>query len=158
MKKLTKLNVFLAAVMFGATSGLAYGQAATWSPEQTEVWDVVAQSWVDEVAENNKWPNEYIVDNAMSWGETWPAPRNKASIDKWSRFNYEQSNTLVYENTPLAITIHGDTAVVMYTNVSMSQRGTDKPERSTGGTIETLVKTEDGWKFLALTGFDSTSD
>lgn len=138
------------------TSGIAFAQSTMWSAEQTEVWQVVEQSWVDEVENNKKWPADYLVDDAVSWGSTWPSPRSKTSIIKWSRFSDTQSKTLQYENTPVSIVIHDDTAVVMYTNVSVAQSGKEKPERSMGGTIETLVRTEDGWKFIALTGFDTT--
>lgn len=156
MKTVSALKLILATTAISLTSSLAYAQAPTWSAEQTKVWEIVAQSWVDDVAQNDKWPADYLVDNAMSWTAAWPSPRDKKTNVKWSRFGDSQSKTLQYENTPVAISIHGDTAVVMYTNVSVDQRGKDKPERSIGGTVETLVRTEDGWKFIALTGFDTT--
>lgn len=156
MKLLPTLKIISAALALSLTSSIAFAQSTMWSAEQAEVWQIVEQSWVDEVANNKKWPADYLVDDAVSWGATWPSPRSKTSIIKWSRFNDTQSETLQYENIPVSIVIHDDTAVVMYTNVSVAQSGKEKPERSTGGTIETLVRTEDGWKFIALTGFDTT--
>ncbi|NNC36482.1 MAG: nuclear transport factor 2 family protein [Acidimicrobiales bacterium] len=156
MKKSSTVKLVLATTVLSLTSSLALAQSPTWSAEQTEVWGVVVQSWVDDTAQNKKWPAEYVVDNVLSWNGAYPSPRNKDSLIKWSRFGDSQSKTLMYENTPVGIAIHGDTAVVMYTHVSVSQRGKDKPSRDMSSTTETLVRTDDGWKFISLTGFDTS--
>lgn len=155
MKTTSKLKLVLATTVLSLASNIAYAQAPTWSAEQTEVWGVVAQSWVDDVAQNNKWPADYVVDNVMSWNVSYPSPRGKQSMVNWSRFGDSQSKTLQYENTPVGISIHGDTAVVMYNHVSVSQSGKEKPSRDISASVETLVRTDDGWKFIGLTGFDT---
>ena len=79
-------------------------------------------------------------------------------MEKWSRFQDKQRQTLEYELAPAAITVSGDTAVVHYTGVTVSQRGQDKPDREMFGVVETLVRSGGSWKFLSLTGFDLEKD
>jgi len=38
------------------------------SEAESEVWAVVAQSWVDETEETGAWPSEYLHEDAHSWG------------------------------------------------------------------------------------------
>jgi hypothetical protein len=79
-------------------------------------------------------------------------------MEKWSRFNDKQQQTLECEIAPAAITIAGDTAVVHYTGVTISQRAQDKPDREMFGAVETLVRSGGTWKFLTITGFDLEKD
>jgi len=137
-----------------ATANLAAAQAPTWSAEQTAVWEVVSQSWKDEVAKNGKWPDAYATDQLVAWDADWPMPRYKESIAKWSRFNDSQRKTLQYEIAPVAIAVNGGTAVVNYTAVMFSQRAEEKPEREAIGLVETLVRSGGNWKFLGATSFN----
>lgn len=142
-----------AAMLFAGTAQVASAQMPTWSPEQAAVWKVVEQSWVDDVAQNGKWPANYADPQMLSWSPDFPSPRGKDSAVRWSKFGNSQSKTLQYEVTPLAIALSGNTAVVSYTAVVVSQRGTDKPERERDAITETLVRSGDTWKFLATTSF-----
>lgn len=153
-----KHTIMVAAALTAALPASAAAQAPTWSSEQTAVWNVVSQSWADEVARNGRWPSSYVHDRVVAWDSSWPLPRYKASIERWSRFQDKQRQTLEYELAPAAITIAGDTAVVHYTGVSMSQRAQDKPEREMFGAVETLVRSGGAWKFLSVTGFDLEKD
>lgn len=132
----------------------ASAQPPAWSKEQTAVWEVISQSWADETARNGKWPEAYAADQMVSWEPDWPMPRYKDSLTKWSRFNDKQRKSLEYEIWPAAITLSGDTAVVNYTAVQISQRAEEKPERDSLGITETLVRRGGSWKFLATTGFN----
>ena len=80
-------------------------------------------------------------------------PIYKDSLVKWSRFNESQSKTVHYDISPAAIAIRGNTAVVNYVAVNVSQRGTDKPDRDANAIIETLVRDGTGWKFLSSSSF-----
>ena len=140
------------AVGFGFAA-TATAQAPTWSAEQMAVWNVVSQSWADEAAQNGKWPGSYVDDNVISWSQENPMPIYKDSLLKWSRFNESQSKTVHYDISPAAIAIRGNTAVVNYVAVNVSQRGTDKPDRDANAIIETLVRDGTGWKFLSSSSF-----
>jgi len=132
-------------------------QAADWDRQQTSVWKVVAQSWVDDTAGNGKWPGKYVDEHAASWNASWPVPRGKASIEKWSRFGAENSKMLQYELFPQAIVVKNDTAVVHYSVVTVSENHEQKRKRDQTGNIETLVRDGKTWKFVSLTSFDQGS-
>jgi hypothetical protein len=153
-----KLRTIVTAALAAAIAASASAQAPSWSAQQTAVWNVVSQSWADEVARNGRWPSSYVHDRVVAWDSSWPLPRYKASLEKWTRFQDKQRQTLEYEIAPAAITIAGDTAVVHYTGVSMSQRAQDKREREMFAAVETLVRSGGAWKFLSVTGFDLKKD
>ena len=132
--------------------------AQAWDEEQQAVWKYVAQSWVDDAARNGKWPSEYIHEDILSWSANWPAPRRAASIKKWSRFNDESNKTLIYELFPAAIAVVGDTAVVHYSVVTVTENHEGKRERENQGIMETLVRDGKDWKFLGLGSFEMDSD
>ena len=77
---------------------------------------------------------------------------------KWSRFSDQSNTTLMYELFPAAIVVVGDTAVVHYSAVQVSENYEKKRERSSEGLVETLVRDGNTWKFLSLTSFDIDSD
>ncbi len=72
------------AALFLAVSTNA--QEPSWNDAQSEVWALVEQSWVDDVAENGKWPADYILDKYVAWGDGNAAPRYKDATIAWSRF------------------------------------------------------------------------
>lgn len=153
-----KLTIVVAAALAAVVPASAGAQAPTWSPDQMAVWNVVTQSWADEVARNGRWPGNYVHDRVVAWDSSWPLPRYKASLEKWTRFQDNQRQTLQYELAPAAITVAGDTAVVHYTGVTVSQRAQDKPDREMFGAVETLVRSGGAWKFLSVSGFDLEKD
>lgn len=149
-----KISKALVTLVFSfGVAGTAVAQAPTWSTEQMAVWKVVSQSWADEAAQNGKWPGSYVDDNVISWSQENPMPSYKDSLIKWSRFNESQYKTIHYDISPAAIAIKGDTAVVNYVAINVSQRGTDKPDRDVNAIIETLVRDGNGWKFLSTSSF-----
>ena len=78
---------------------------------------------------------------------------------KWSRFADEsERNTLIYELFPAAIVVVGDTAVVNYNVVTISEDAKKERERESTGLVETLVRDGNTWKFLGLTSFTRDSD
>lgn len=151
----SKISKALFTVAIGlGFAGTGAAQAPTWSAEQTAVWNVVSQSWADEAAQNGKWPGAYVDDNVISWSQENPMPIYKDSLVKWSRFNESQYKTIHYDISPAAIAIRGNTAVVNYVAINVSQRGTEKPDRDVNAIIETLVRDGNSWKFLSSSSFN----
>lgn len=150
----SKISKILVTLTIGlGLAGASVAQAPTWNAEQTAVWKVVSQSWADEAAQNGKWPGSYVDDNVISWSQENPMPSYKDSLIKWSRFNESQYKTIHYDISPAAIAIRGDTAVVNYVAINVSQRATEKPDRDVNAIIETLVKDGNSWKFLSTSSF-----
>lgn len=146
--KLIKLMVLM-PLMMAFSVALA---SEHMSEAQMEVWGVVASSWEDQTKETGAWPGEYVHEDAHSWSAEWPVPRDATSMAAWSRFGEGHNQTLNYELFPLQVTVMGDTAVVYYFSVQVTESG-DERERETAGLVETLVRTDAGWKFVALSGF-----
>ena len=63
MKNILVTTMALFVGLFWTVS--AQAQMPTWNAEQSEVWAYVEQSWVDDVAENGRWPADYTHANAI---------------------------------------------------------------------------------------------
>jgi len=144
-------RTIIALCLLGLTSAAL--AANHMSEEEQAVWAVVAASWEAESSEDGSWPGDYMHDSGVSWTDEWPGVRDAESVASWSRFGEQRRQTLNYELFPHRVVVEGDTAVAMYSFVQVVQMGEDY-ERESSGLVETLVRTDDGWKFLALTGFD----
>jgi hypothetical protein len=149
------------AIWVSVVAVLAYAgviRAAQMTEEARSVWSVVEQSWVDETAENGKWPADYVHADVVAWGKTWPSPRRKESLVKWVRFEADSSKTLEYEIFPVEVVVHGDTAVALYNAVVVVENAEGKRQRRAQGLVETLVRDGQSWKFLALTSFTHSTE
>lgn len=150
MKQLIQLNL-LVLVLFATN---AFAQQAMWSDTQKEVWALVEQSWVDDVAENGKWPSAYLHANYSAWSDDTAAPRGSASTIKWSRYGDENSTTLQYEVSPEAISIAGGTAVVHYNVTLVTENHEGKRDSSVGRITEILVRDGNSWKWLGGVSYE----
>ncbi len=149
MQRVTTLKFSaLAAVLLSA--GLAFAQD---EPDpHADVWAVVEAQWNADEKGDKKWIDRMLVEDFVGWGKEAPAPRSKLSTKLWDRFNDTQGRGLAHELYPLSIIVHGDTAVAHYL-YSMAYESKDKKvEVSNGRYSDILVRTEDGWKFLAWHG------
>jgi len=152
-----KQTLIAAAAAFAA-AGAAHAQMPSWSESQTEVWSVVAASWEDDAGETGAWPSEYVHDNVVAWGDDAPVPNGKADMERWSGFEDQASDTLIYDIHPLAIAVAGDAAVVHYSMVAVFENAEGERDRAVEGIVETLVKEDGEWKFLSSVGFEMDLD
>ena len=116
------------------------------------MWSVVEQSWVDDAGETGKWPGEYVHEKVIGWGSDFPVPRGKDSLEKWTRFDDATSQILEYELFPHAVVVEGDTGVVHYSVVTVTEGKEGKTVRQVDGVMETLHRSDGTWKFIS-TGF-----
>lgn len=149
MKSLCSLS--LAAVLAADT---ALAQLPSWDAEQTAVWNFVAQSWVDDAAENDRWPAAYVHPKVVDWGDRQAAPRGLDQIVRWSRFDDESSDVLYYEITPAAIVVEDNTAVVHYHLMIVTEDHKGERETSVNGLVEVLIRQNGSWKYITLSGFE----
>jgi predicted outer membrane protein len=149
----SKLLAASAALLVVAAAPVANAQMPTWSAEQADAWKVIQQSWVDDVAQNGKWPGEYADPQMVVWSSEYAAPRGKDSAVRWTKFQNSQGKVIQYELSPQSISLSGNTAVVTYALTVVSQRGTEKPDWGKEAIVETLVRSGTGWKFLSSTSF-----
>ena len=74
----------------------------------------------------------------------------------WDRFADDQGQMLEHELYFQNIVVHGDTAVAHYFYSSAYQnKNNDEVEMSEGRYTDILVRTENGWKFIAWHGGDT---
>lgn len=148
MKLRTQMLVALLAI------GLAAGVFAQDNNDATDVWLTVEAQWDAEQQNKKKWADEMLSDKFVGWGKNAPAPRNKESTKMWDRFNDEQGKTVQHELYPLSIVIEGDVAIAHYLYTSAFEDKEGEVEVSNGRYTDVLIRSEDGWKFIAWHGGD----
>lgn len=157
MKTIDKLTYILTAVLFFGT-GAAMAQTSTDNQvnDQADVWEQVEQQWTAVEKGDNKWMDKLLTDDFSGWGKGAPAPRGKSSTKMWTRFNEKISSMVAHELYPLSIVVHGDVAIAhyMYTSANKQKSKDGKIETKNGRYTDILVRTNDGWKFIAWAGGD----
>ena len=142
--------VFAGVVLLGLTS--AYGQETI--DDSVSVWSVIEEEWMADEKGDNEWPEHLLTDNFSGWERNSPTPRRKSSTIMWDRFNEKLGQMVMHELYPLSIVVHQDVAGAHYLYSSAFESKDGKIEMSKGRYTDVLVRTEDGWKFLAWHGGD----
>ena len=147
----------LAACYALLLGGTAFGQDEPAAPivsDDSAVWSVIERAWRAEREGNTRWIETLLSADFVGWTNDAPAPRDKASTRLWETFNSKQVNLMEYELYPLSIIVHGDTAIAHYLYSSAVQPRGQDVESVNGRFTDVLVRSADGWKFLAWHGGD----
>lgn len=128
--------------------------AQQWSAEQQEVWTVIQAQWAATMEKDATWPDRFLHDDFLGWGNDTPAPRGKSSQGMWSRYEMENATTLVQELYPIGIVVEGNTAVAHYFYSTASENRKGDRETTHGRYTDVLVKEGDSWRFIAWQGGD----
>jgi len=144
--KLTVTTILL------SVSGAVLAQDS--ADDEADVILTIEEQWEAEQDGNNEWLEEQLVDVFSAWPKEAPAPRSKSSTQLWSRFADTQGNMVEHELYFQNIVVDGDVAVAHYFYTSAYEDNDDNVEVSNGRYTDVLVRTEDGWKFLAWHGGD----
>jgi ketosteroid isomerase-like protein len=151
MIKKNSYKLFIATV-FLTMSGLGLAQENP--DDQADVWSTIEDQWGAEEKGDKKWIDRLLSDDFSGWPKDSPAPRSKASTTMWDRFRDDQGKTVAHELYPLAIVVNGDVAIAHYFYSSAFKDNDDNVEISNGRYTDILIRTEDGWKFIAWHGGD----
>ena len=116
------------------------------------VWKVVEEQWNAEEKGDKRWPERLLADDFSGWQKTSPAPRTKSSTIYWNRFADRQGQTVAHELYPLSIVVRGDTAIAHYLYTSAFEAKDGEIEVSNGRYTDVLIRSQEGWKFLAWHG------
>jgi len=149
MKTTTKIML---ALLAACVASVVTAQEAT--DDSADVWAVVEAQWVAEEKGDKKWIDRMLTDDFAGWSKNSPAPRDKAATEMWDRYTDKQSQLSAHELYPLAIVVHGDMAVAHYTYTNANEDKDGEVEITNGRYTDVLVRTEDGWKFIAWHGGD----
>lgn len=147
----SKLKLVVAAT-FLALSGATFAQDS--SDDQADVWATIEGQWEAEERGDKDWMEDLLVEQFSGWGKNSPAPRSRASMIMWDRFSDEQGKMVAHELYPLAIVVHDDVAIAHYLFSNAYESKDDKTEMNNGRFTDILVRTDDGWKFIAWHGGD----
>lgn len=147
MKKSAMLGILLLGGFFLATS---HAQDA--GNDQADVWAVVESQWNADERGDTKWVDEMLADDFSGWPGDSPAPRNKASTRMWDRVLGDYTEMKGHELYPLSIVVHDDVAIAHYLYTTASEDKDGKIKVVSGRYSDILVRTDDGWKFLAWHG------
>ena len=122
--------------------------------DSADVWSVIEEEWNADEKGDRKWPDRLLTDDFSGWANNSPAPRSKSSTKMWDRFNEQLGKMLAHELYPLSIVVHDDVAIAHYLYSSAFESKDGDIEMSNGRYTDVLVRSDDGWKFLAWHGGD----
>ena len=143
---LTVTSVFLMA------SATAFAQDS--HDDQADVWATIEEQWEAEEKGDKEWMDLLLAENFSGWGKSSPAPRSKTSTIMWDRFGDEQGRMVEHELYPLAIVVDGDLAVAHYLYSSAYEDKDEDVKMDNGRYTDVLVRSDEGWKFIAWHGGD----
>ena len=126
-----KIGLYLVATVFlGVSSGNAIAEDT--QDDAADVWATIEGQWDAAEKRDDDALDDYLAD----------------------KFNDTQGRTLKHELYPLSIVVHDDVAVAHYLYTVAGEDADDEVEVNNGRYTDVLVRTEDGWKFLAWHGGD----
>jgi hypothetical protein len=128
--------------------------AQTWNAEQQEVWKLEEQQWQMSKDKDISWIDKMVHPNISYWDVDQPGPQNKASLQRWNRFNNANATVLEQELFPISMTITGNIAVVQYRYSVARENIKKERETATGRYTDVLVKEGGRWLFIAWSGGD----
>ncbi len=146
-KDLLKL-VLIGVCLTGFTS--AYAQTS--ANDQTDAWTVIEEQWDAQEDDDEDWADALLTDDFTGWVKESPAPRSKSSLKLWDRVSDMQGKMVAHELYPLSIVVNGDVAVAHYLYRGAFESKAGSLELRNGRYTDILVRTDDGWKFLAWHG------
>ncbi len=139
-------------VMLVTLTGFAQNEVS----DQADVWSAIEAQWTANEKNDGKWIEPMLTDDFQAWEKSSPAPRTKSSMKMWDRLNRELSRTVAHELYPLAIVVRDDVAVAHYLFTRAVEDKEGNTEIDNGRYTDILVRTDDGWKFLAWHGGDDS--
>ena len=146
-----KLKLILASLL---VLGFASAVAQDSTDDHADVWSTIEESWNAEESGDKKWVERLLTDDFSGWGKSSPAPQGKSSIEMWDRFDDQMGKMLAHELYPLSIVVHEDVAIAHYLYTTAYKPRDGEIEMGNGRYTEVLVRTDDGWKFIAWHGGD----
>jgi hypothetical protein len=146
----TKPFKFVFPLLLILPTGLLLAQGA--ADDAADVILVIEEQWEAEQKGKDDWLDEMLHPSFSGWPKIAPAPRSKSSTKIWDRFADTQGRMLEHELYFQNIVVEGDVAVAHYFYTGAYENKDDEVEVSNGRYTDVLVRTEDGWKFIAWHG------
>lgn len=132
----------------------APAMAQDWSPEQTEVWNVIVAQWDSDKASDHTWTERSLHQSFLGWSDENPMPSDRDSVKRWENYSSENLKVLEQELYPVGIVVEGTTAVAHYFYSVAAEDREGKRKTTHGRYTDVLVKTDGVWLFIAWRGGD----
>ncbi len=146
-------STLLSGVLFIAALGTAVAQETR--DDEADVILTIERQWEADERGDKDWIDTMLVEEFTGWPKEAPAPRSKGSTKMWDRFSDDQGKTIAHELYFQNIVVHGDVAIAHYLYTSAyEEKEKKKVEVNNGRYTDILVRTDDGWKFIAWHGGD----
>ena len=145
----------LVFILFGALLSFATLAQDT-TDDEADVLLTIEREWEAAQKGDQDKIDDMLTRDFMGWEKTSPAPRSKNSNSKWRRFSEQMGRVVRYELYPLSITVHDDVAIAHYLYSTAYKAKGGEIEMANGRYTDVLVRTEDGWKFVAWHGGDDS--
>ncbi len=146
-------SYFLRLTCIGLALCLSTTSFAQDEPQDAvDVWAVIEDTWNAEENGDREWLEDSLTTNFSGWTKNAPVPRSKASVKMWDRFNEQLGIMVAHELYPYTIVVNDDVAVAHYLYTSAFKKKDGEIKTSNGRYTDVLVRTDDGWKFLAWHG------
>ena len=146
----TKLICFLLAL--GLVFSVTTSSAQEWSKEQKEVWGQV-EEFTDAWAKRDLAGYiGHLDEHYTGWYHNEPLPVTRESLKKWETYNLKSQKIQVYELNPVAIKLHGDTAIVQYYFKTRREDPKGDSKMQFSKWTEILQKKDGKWLFIATHG------
>lgn len=131
-------------------------QAQEWSAAQKAVWNDVSAYWQLFADGDADGMLSYFHKDYRGWDANDPLPRGKASTEKGLKHFLAGNKIVMHEIQPVAISVHGDFAIVHY-YYSMMFKNADGKEVTTGGRW-TDILSKQGGKWMLIGDHGGRSD
>lgn len=139
------------ALLFGFQGAMA--QQTT--DDAADVILAIEEQWQAVQEGESDWIEERLHERFSGWRNDSPAPRSKSSTKKWNRFFTTQGRVVEHELYFQNIVVDGDVAIAHYFYTTANEDKDGEVEVNNGRYTDVLVRTADGWKFLAWHGGDT---
>lgn len=147
MNAVTRFGLLLLGTLF-----LGAAQAQETGDDAADVLLTIGEQWLAQQQGDSNWPETMLADEFMGWPSDSPAPRTKSSTANWNRFTEQMGHMVQHEIYPLSVVVRGDVAIAHYLYTSALKDAAGDIKVSNGRYTDVLVRTDDGWKFLAWHG------
>lgn len=145
----------LVFILLGALLSFAT-MAQDTTDDEADVLLTIEREWEAAQKGDQDKIDDMLTRDFMGWEKTSPAPRSKNSNSKWRRFSEQMGRIVRYELYPLSITVHNDVAIAHYLYSTAYKAKGGEIEMANGRYTDVLVRTEDGWRFVAWHGGDDS--
>jgi ketosteroid isomerase-like protein len=145
-------RILIFSVLSCAFLPIQMARAQEWSPAQKEVWQRVVDAWKADADRDVEQALAYYHDEYLGWWNRDAFPENKSETKRWIEHHFKSNKVVLQNFRPLAIKIHGDTAIVHYYahRLTKDAEGKEKDERHRWS--EVWTKENGKWLLLSATG------